>query len=101
MQPERPKGAPKDVRPVEGDFLCYFVQSQSERGAEHLVDLTTYRGNGACSCTHFNVRLRKMLEDGAFPDSDLRCKHIERAREYYCLMTIAALSKAANNQNRS
>ena len=56
------------VRPVEHERLRYWVDSASQPGAVHLVDLDD-DGKPGCSCHDFQCRGRQ-------------CKHIKAAVEF-------------------
>jgi len=68
------------------------VISKSRPELEHLVDLGSFRGNGECSCEHFDYRLRPKIE-GQPGLGTRRCVHIEAARS--ALVDIV-ISKLAN-----
>lgn len=48
----------------------------------HRVDMTEYRGNGACGCENFEIKVRPHLERGAAPAVRLACYHLRKVREY-------------------
>ncbi len=67
--------------------LRFLVTSDSQRAGgepiKHVVDLGEFKGNGRCSCQHFDFRFRPGLTDGTIePGPKSRCKHIEEAREF-------------------
>lgn len=64
--------------------LRWFVDSETEAGEPHLVDLGLYNGNGRCSCLHFSCRLEPELRQGRYPSNATRCKHIKAARGMFC-----------------
>lgn len=64
------------VRPYDSP-LRMTVTSKSRPDIEHLVDLGSLRGNGVCSCEHFQFRLLPELKTGA---KIKRCQHILAAR---------------------
>jgi len=64
-----------------GNGLDYLVRSES-RAEHHKVELDGLKGNGVCSCEHFQMRLRPLLEVIRIPSDSTRCKHILAARRY-------------------
>lgn len=67
------------ITPFDGLFR-FHVNSLSRPTLKHLVDLTSYNGNGACGCENFERECQKHLEKGAKPADIYRCKHIRLAR---------------------
>lgn len=61
--------------------MVWQVESDSENGLPHLVDLSSYSGNGACDCRDFVFRKEPDLRLGRRPSPITRCKHIKAARE--------------------
>lgn len=67
-------------------------------GRDHLVDLITFDGNGACTCVHFLSRLKpaiteaRRLRDFA-PADCYRCPHIRKCRELLLDRFIVELMK--------
>lgn len=87
------------VRPARtGNAAHLEVQSRSRRTLWHLVDLTAYRGSGSCECEDFVCRHEPELQRGHPPGADVRCKHIEEAREHLLDAVIRQLSKPGPNQ---
>lgn len=72
-------------------LLRMRVSSESRPEIEHIVDLGGYRGNGECSCEHFEFRLRPQIEEkpGGKPK---RCLHIEAARSALVDLVIGKLT---------
>lgn len=69
------------VKPHEGLFR-YLVESEEDSRKEYLVDLLYYKGNGACGCKHFQMRIAGHLESGNVPeDLETTCKHIRAAQQ--------------------
>jgi hypothetical protein len=63
------------------NVLRFRVASVSRPGeVEHVVDVSSFEGNGECSCEHFQFRLLPALEAGN-PHVATRCSHIMAARE--------------------
>ena len=78
---------PKQVRPVLGEPLRYWVESSVEN-EPHLVDMLEHNGNGQCSCMHFQVRCQTAyrlndyrIVNHGYPNAT-RCKHINTAMLY-------------------
>jgi hypothetical protein len=79
-----------EVTPITGEPTRFFVASDSV-AEPHLVDLSEYQGNGACSCEQFQFRLQGTLDTGGRDWSEkqsLRCKHLRRAILTYALMKL-------------
>ncbi len=70
------------------NVLRWFVPSHS-RNIDHLVDLENYGGNGSCTCEHFTFTLERILQKGAKPGDEWRCKHIIQARAALADLLIA------------
>lgn len=74
---------PKECKQVEGEALRYWVES-SQEDEPHLVDLLEDRGNGHCSCPHYQIKCRPNYREGGriinhgYPNAT-RCKHINTA----------------------
>lgn len=76
-----------NVRPVNGEHLRYYVDSETKEDETHIVDL---EGRGKCDCGHFLYRVWpawRRNEDYA------PCKHLVVAR-YYHSMEITHKSRA-------
>ncbi len=76
----------------------WFVRSRTS-GKKYLVDVSSYGGNGRCSCRDYEVRMEPVLRNGRKPEEALeagvlemreyhlgpwdvcRCYHIMRARD--------------------
>jgi len=43
------------VKVIPGEAFRYYVESWQSRTEPHLVDLTSYHGNGRCSCKDFET----------------------------------------------
>lgn len=58
-----------------------WCRSDSRAGREHLLNLEDYFGNGACNCESARFNFEPKLSTGVDWDgSELRCKHVRRAR---------------------
>lgn len=76
--------------------LRWRVKSLSRPDIEHVVDLDSWAGNGACSCEHFEFRLAPLLRDGApRGGSATRCGHILVARDAFTNHMVQILSARA------
>lgn len=77
---------PKEVSPVPGEALRYWVQSSES--LPHFVDLSENDGNGECSCPDFRFRCLPNYRDQTriihhgYPNAT-RCKHIKTAMLYF------------------
>lgn len=101
--------APMNVEPIPGESLRFYVESESEPGTKHLVDLTENRGSGKCSCQSFQFQCELNLKEGKAPFSrgepivNLRgliswpdatvCKHISAV---HALLLKKLLSQASS-----
>jgi hypothetical protein len=74
---------PKECKPVVGESLRYWVES-SQEDEPHFVDLLEDRGNGHCSCPHYQIVCRRKYREAGriinhgYPNAT-RCKHINTA----------------------
>jgi hypothetical protein len=74
---------PKECKQVVGENLRYWVES-SQEGEPHFVDLLEDRGNGHCSCPHYQIVCRRKYREAGriinhgYPNAT-RCKHINTA----------------------
>lgn len=68
------------------DWSRWHFQSSSDPQKYHTVDLTEFDCSGACSCEHFDMRIRPLLERGVIRPHENRakCKHIARAEKILC-----------------
>jgi len=98
-----------NVEPIPGESLRFYVESESEPGTKHLVDLTENRGSGKCSCQAFqfqceqNIKLGKPMFSRGEPIVNLRgliswpdatcCKHIYQVQ---ILLLTKLLSQASS-----
>lgn len=84
-----------EVTPINGEPTRFFVASDS-RAEPHLVDLSEFDLTGACGCEQFQFRLQPKLESGERDRSGgdkHRCKHIIKARQYFCDLALKDLNK--------
>lgn len=91
----------KRVEPVDGETLCYWVQSETRPGIRHRVDLTAYDGNGACGCERFEFACRGHLERGAKKAARFRCSHIRSAREFAFDELVEAILEEERRANEA
>lgn len=56
----------------------FWVESRSEPGHSHLVDLTTHNGKGECGCDNWKFRCQPAIKEGRA----MRCSHIDACREF-------------------
>lgn len=92
------------VTEVPGEPFRYLVESLSEPGVAHTVELTQRHGHGACTCHHFNfVASANYRRHGNWiPYAPKRagvseCKHIRAAWDYYHLnVTIPMMNRIKN-----
>lgn len=78
------------------NVLRWRVESLTRPGEiEHLVDLSAWCGNGACSCEHFEFRLAPLLRDGITGGQPTRCGHILVAREAFTNHMLQILTAKA------
>ena len=100
-----------NVEPIPGHSLSFYVESESEPGTKHLVDLTENRGSGKCSCSAFtfqcepNLKLGKPLFSRGEPIVNQRgkishpeatiCKHIEQVHHLLLEKLLSSASARA------
>lgn len=92
------------VSEVEGTPFTYRVQSRSEPGMAHTVDLTQRGGHGCCSCTFFTMvanpnfkRHRNFIPYNKGRHGVSECPHICAAREYCHVHTIIPMLAKLSN----
>ena len=90
-----------EIVEIEGEHFRFHVGSRVKGRKAYLVDLEEYRWNGACSCEHFEYRMRPLLEQGAFPSKDLRCWHIEHARDKLLRSLLPQIAKTINEKRKT
>lgn len=63
----------------------YIFNSLTQQDIAHVVDLTSNKLNGECTCQHFQMRVKPMIKQGILdPSSEkARCKHIRVARQVF------------------
>jgi hypothetical protein len=92
------------VSEVEGEPFTYRVQSRSESGMAHTVDLTQRGGHGACTCTFFQIRANSNFRRHGqhIPYAPKRegvseCIHIRSALDFFHVnVTIPMLASFKN-----
>jgi hypothetical protein len=97
------------VSEVEGVPFTYRVQSRSEPGMAHTVDLTQRGGHGACTCQFFQIRAASNFRrhQSHIPYAPKRegvseCAHIAAAREYcHVHVVIPMLAKFSRGIEKS
>lgn len=73
--------------------LRYMVGSHSREEVKHLVEVNAFDGNGKCACEHFRFRCEPLLREGAKPSEELRCHHINEAREHMLNNVISMIEE--------
>ncbi len=98
------------VKVALGDTpMTYKVESWERPGSHHTVDLSELGGNGACTCTDFNVRCLSNLKkaDGKWTHYGVpgkpnpkrsMCKHIFCARIKFTDDTLRGIAAQINPQ---
>ena len=93
----------------DGDVpFRYIVESRSDDG-EHVVDLTSRGGLGACSCRDFEIRANpNFRRTGEFipyaPKREGRsdCVHLEAVKaHFYQFVTVPLLARFRNGISKS
>ena len=61
--------------------LEFHFQSSDREDETYLVDLSYYKGSGACWCEHFRFRIEPKLKSGEIlpHEEGSQCKHIKNA----------------------
>lgn len=81
------------------DALVYEVKSSS-RPMDHRVDLAAWSGYGACDCEHFTCKLGPAFREKIlFPNEEIECQHIRKARRYLAIEIAQATIKARFGEN--
>ena len=85
------------VMPIDGELLRFHVRSRTDSRVTYMIDLSSFDGNGVCSCDDFQFRKQPRLRAGAEPSDSLRCWHLRQARNY--LLDVEVLPKLAARIN--
>lgn len=91
------------IKPYNG-LTQYLVIPQSKGEEDYLVDIGFNKGNGKCSCLHFQCRLQPAFARTGKPGEDTRCKHIKAVRQklaYDLLETFLHTELNKNKQKRT
>lgn len=85
------------------ELLRYTVTGDTP-GAEYLVDLASFDGNGRCNCEDFRIRkepeIRAAIESRTFHPGDAwRCKHIHQCRQHLTNQVITEFRRQYGNNN--
>lgn len=65
------------VQEFPHDSTIWRIESESRPGQHHIVELLAYEAFGACTCEHFEYRIKPDLKEG-FPVKP--CMHITAAK---------------------
>jgi len=92
------------VSEVPGTPFTYRVESRSEPGMHHTVDLTQRGGHGACTCRFFQVRAasnfrrhRQHIPYAPKREGVSECAHIRACLDYFHVtVTIPMLASLKN-----
>jgi hypothetical protein len=84
----------KEVQPIYAERFRFFVVSEKAIAQRYLVDLEEHGGHGACGCPHFQMRLRRDVEEGIRNDNTM-CKHLKKAHIYFSKHMISMILKQA------
>ena len=83
---------PPWVEDVPGEPFRYRVESKTEPGLFHTVDLTQRGGHGVCTCTHFQIvaapnfrRHGNWIPYAPGRHGVSECKHIRAAFDHFHL----------------
>lgn len=74
------------LKVISDDWTRWHFESKDDPNVYHTVDLTDWDCSGSCSCPHFEIRIRPLLERRVIRphDKNARCKHIMRADRILC-----------------
>jgi hypothetical protein len=85
------------VTPIESEIMRFLVDSQREGVPPYLVDLESLDCLGACSCTHYEVRIYPMLKSQLHLNwrdrTQINCIHLLAAKEYFLNEILHGLSE--------
>lgn len=86
------------LKVISDDWTRWHFQSTENPDIFHTVDLTEWDCSGACSCQHFEMRIRPLLTRRVIRPHDerARCKHIRRADKILCYRVKKQLSRQLN-----
>ena len=95
------------VTQIPGERFRWYVHSETEGDAEHVVDLTENNGNGQCSCRDFETRCGPAFyrngkniipyerdEKGKLNKDRTICKHINAVRNHLFNSLLPDMVKA-------
>ena len=101
------------VSPIKGEKWRYYVFSESEDNAEHIVDLSANNGNGECSCRDFETRRGpnfhrngKLIVDyskderGKVNPEATYCKHIAAVRNHLLNSILPDMVRGADQKTK-
>lgn len=83
---------------ISQDWRTWHFQSRRSPNVFHTVDLAEFDCSGACSCEHFDFKIRPLIRGGLIrPHSDAaKCKHIRRAEKILCYRIKKKLFASTN-----
>lgn len=86
---------------VSQDWRLWHFQSSSDPNKYHTVDLAEFDCSGACSCEHFDMRIRPLLERRVIRphESRAKCKHIAKAEKILCYRVKKRLFEQTQTPN--
>jgi hypothetical protein len=92
------------VSEVEGEPFTYRVESRSEPGLAHTVDLTQRGGHGACTCAFFQIRAaanfrrhQQHIPYAPKREGVSECAHIRAALDFFHVNTTIPMLASFKN----
>ena len=86
------------VTPIEGERMCFEVESWSNPKYPHRVDLLSFEGRSACSCKGWQTQCWPIIRDGK-PELPYKsegssvCRHVWIAREVFLKRLLKRMAK--------
>ena len=101
---KEPKQVPR-TRVVEkdGERFTYLVESSTEPGMGHVVDLTANGGLGVCTCENYRFRIARIQRTGEYIEwrpgrkGCSECRHIYAARRQMIRKKLNKLMASFHN----
>ena len=89
---KKTEGNLKDGRIKILSPLEFHFEASDRKDETYLVDLSYYKGSGACWCEHFRFRIEPKLKSGEIMphEEGSQCKHIRQARSILADKVIQA-----------
>jgi hypothetical protein len=80
---------PVEARPITGEQLRFYVNSQVDPDVMYIVDLAMNKGHGECQCKRFTCVSKPRLDAGepSFTDRT-SCAHIRACWQWWLRQSL-------------